>query len=307
MADRSKWKIKDYQRELAARGAKVSGRKKELAERLEAYERNDNFGFEPVIPREVDPLPHFPDISKFRTIIPADQGVFPKMAKSHVEQYVLYRQENQDEGGTKNVIKAVERGEKMVEDCILAASFFLEPAVPSASADDGSSPSLYISGIVNAEMRSTTTYSLKLVIDGQAGEIFQCHCECPAGMGPTGTCKHVVGVLLAIVNFVKQGVLQVQLSCTEQLQAFKKPKRPHQGPPVLAEDLGKGCRWLDDPRPKKYRNWDGYVDHLNNATINFCAVTGRDITMRYGMPKTEADLAAAELDHDYLKEPLVVT
>ena len=47
--DRSKWKVKDYQRELAARGAKISGRKKELEERLEAYERNDNFGATPII------------------------------------------------------------------------------------------------------------------------------------------------------------------------------------------------------------------------------------------------------------------
>ncbi len=33
-------------KELAQRGAKTSGRKAELVERLEAYDRNDNFGTE---------------------------------------------------------------------------------------------------------------------------------------------------------------------------------------------------------------------------------------------------------------------
>ena len=63
--DRSRWKVVDYQRALAARGAKVSGRKKELEERLAAYERNENFGYQAIISQD-DPLPHFPDISKFR-------------------------------------------------------------------------------------------------------------------------------------------------------------------------------------------------------------------------------------------------
>ena len=52
MTDRAKWIVIDYQRELAARGAKISGRKWELIERLEAYERNDNFGAQPIITLE---------------------------------------------------------------------------------------------------------------------------------------------------------------------------------------------------------------------------------------------------------------
>ena len=64
--DRSRWTVKDYQRALASRGAKVSGRKKELIDRLEAYERNDNFGAQPIISEAQDPLPNFPSISEFR-------------------------------------------------------------------------------------------------------------------------------------------------------------------------------------------------------------------------------------------------
>ena len=66
MEDRSRWKVPDYQRALAARGAKISGRKQELIQRLEDYERNDNFGATPIIIDTTNPLPNFPAIAKFR-------------------------------------------------------------------------------------------------------------------------------------------------------------------------------------------------------------------------------------------------
>ena len=155
-------------------------------------------------------------------------------------------------------------------------------------------------------MRSKMTYNMKLVIDGETGEIYQATCECPAGRGPTGSCKHVVTVLLALVKFAKEGVLQVQLSCTEKLQTFKRPTRAHQGSPVHAEDLGKSYDFEHDPRPKRYRNWSGRMDHIYNATTNFCAQSGLDITMRYAY-LNKADLQAADIHHDYLKAPLVET
>ena len=322
MTDRSKWTVKDYQRELAARGAKVSGRKKELVERLEDYERNHNFGFQPII-IEGDPLPHFPDISKFRTITASDQDVFPKITKSHVETYVLYRQDNL---GTLK-IKAVERGEKMEEKSILALSYFrdssttsainvnpnvdssstaptdspsptiasLSTASPSTASPSTASPStasssstdsdendesivLYISGIVEAEMQNLT-YCLKLAIDATMGEVLQAHCECPAGRGPTSTCKHVVSVLLSLTKFALEGVLEVQQSCTDVLQSFKKPRKPHKGAPVTTDNLGKGPKydWDHDPRPEKYRKWakEQGPSHIYNLTNNFVYQSGR--------------------------------
>ena len=230
--------------------------------------------------------------------------------------YILLRQDNQDERGTKKSIKAIERGEKMEEDSILALSFYLETALsPSASASTSDEPDedgnslLYISGIVEAEMRNNT-YIMKLVIDGETGEPLQSTCDCPAGAGPTGTCKHIVGVLLAIVKFADDGILEVKQSCTEQLQTFKKPKKSHQGSPVRAEDLGRGFQ-IHDPRPIKYQKWskENAADHVYNATINFCAESGLDISMRYAMPcsgerNRKPDLHAAENDHDYLQDPL---
>ena len=118
--------------------------------------------------------------------------------------------------------------------------------------------------------------------------------------------------LLALVKFAQEGTLQVQLSCTETLQTFKKPTKSHHGSPVLAENLPrrKSVKTFDlehDPRPMKYQKLSDtmILDHIYNATTNFCSNSGLDISFRYAYEK--ADLAAAELDHDYLKKPLVQT
>ena len=299
MTDKSRWKVKDYQKALAARGAKVSGRKKELVERLEAYERNDNFGAAPVLLGD-DPLPDFPDISKFRTITISNQGEVPKISRSHVEQYILWRQcldkePNQD-------ISAIKNGEKMINE-VLALSYFVEQSPQATPSEEVTGSVFYVSGIVAAEMRTKTTYNMKIVLDGDSGEVLQAHCEGPAGRGPTASCKHIAAVLLMLVKFVEEGELLVQLSCTEQLQTFKRPKRAHDGSPKRAEKLGKGAEEEYDPRPQQYRNMPGYKDFLFNSVTNFCSRTGLDISWRYAYPK--ADLASIEKDHDYLKEPLI--
>ena len=309
--DRSKWKVIDYQRALASRGAKISGRKKELEERLAAYERNDNFGYQVIVAAN-DPLPNFPDISNFRTL--KDKTEVPTITRSHVEQYVLYRQEL--DAPTK-VTKAMEKGEKMLEsENVLALSFFHEPSASSSSSDDEESPTIiYLSGMVEAAMRSKTTYSMKFALDGNSGEVLVGHCECPAGRGPTASCKHIVAGLLALVKFAKEGDMQVQLSCTETIQTFKKPTKSHQGPPVQAENLGKkSFDWDKDPIPKKYQKWydSNLMDHVYNAATNFCSNSGLDISIKYAMPASgtqnrKVDLAAAEDDHDYLEKPLVQT
>ena len=236
-------------------------------------------------------------MSLFRTLTHHlhDQEVVPKLTRAHIEQYVLYRQML---GPKDSTAKAIIHGEKMIEE-VLALSYYQESAKATTS-EEGSSQLLYITGIVRAEMRKTMTYSMKLVMDGDCGEVLNAHCECPAGRGPTGTCKHTVSVLLVLVKFIEEGTLLVQNSCTDELQTFKKPTGSHDGSPVRAENLGKG--YSDrDPRPEKYRNMAGYVDFVFNATTNFCFETGLDLTTRYCYPK--ANLQEAQLDHQYLDRP----
>ena len=64
------------------------------------------------------------------------------------------------------------------------------------------------------------------------------------------------------------------------------------------ENLGKGAPDYD-PRPKRFRNMANYSDLVRNETINFCAQSNKDITMRYaiGARSSKADIVH---DHHYV-------
>jgi hypothetical protein len=78
--------------ELAKRGAKTTGRKAELIERLEAYDRNQDFSSTSVIiPAEV-PMTDWPERTFFRSITASHREELPRIEHSQIEQYVIYRQ-----------------------------------------------------------------------------------------------------------------------------------------------------------------------------------------------------------------------
>ena len=95
--------------------------------------------------------------------------------------------------------------------------------------------------------------------------------------------------------------ISISKSCTETLQSFHKPKRPHTGSPKKAEQL---CTLLDenyddDPRPKNMRNRPSFSDEVMMKTINFAHNSGYDIAYRYNGERANLEIAAK--DHDYLK------
>ena len=71
-----------------------------------------------------------------------------------------------------------------VEEMVQAVSYYED-------AKSGSGIT-YFSGIVGAEMKKTS-YICQLTVKKESGEAQNSHCDCPAGAGPHGTCKHVVG------------------------------------------------------------------------------------------------------------------
>ena len=77
---------------------------------------------------------------------------------------------------------------------------------------------------------------------------------------------------------------KVQIVVTEILALpTGRPKKPHSGGPVPAHKMGKGLPTEDDdPRPAKYRNVKSYNDDLlYNATVNYAANSGVDVSWRY--------------------------
>ena len=189
-----------------------------------------------------------------------------------------------------------------VEEMVQAASYHEDSGIT------------YLSGIVGAAMKKTTSYICQLTIKKESGEVQNTHCDCPAGAGPHGTCKHVIAILIVVEKLRSNGELLIKGSCTEELQSFKKPRVLHAGGPVAAEDIGHGVKEDDDPRPQEFRGRPSYNDELYNATVNYCAATGKDVSWRYWQPPVAhddesegysylADLREAQIDHHYFKKP----
>ncbi len=66
-------------------------------------------------------------------------------------------------------------------------------------------------------------------MDKSTGDTLNSDCECPAGKGPHGTCKHLAAVLLMLQHFTETGSVVIDKSCTENLQLFHKPKATYHG------------------------------------------------------------------------------
>ena len=195
MSDYGKLTVAQLKVELERRGAKVTGRKKELVERLEAYEKNCNFQSKSVVELpSLNPMPIWPN-GTFSSLTQMHHAEVPKIRAEHIEQYVLYRQVcDQTSAEDKNSLK---KGALMAKENIAALSFF----------KDSDSNQTFFSGIVNAAMKKKVQYSIKFVLNNSTGEIQCSHCECPAGMGPHGTCKHVIAALMALSDFSAKEIL----------------------------------------------------------------------------------------------------
>jgi hypothetical protein len=152
--------------ELSKRGAKTTGTKAALVERLRAYERNQDFSsnYSAITVPETIPMPVWPDNVVFKTITIEHCDCVPPIQKEHIEQYIIFRQ-GADQQSVSDV-KALIKGKLVAEDSIEALSMFTK--------DDLT----FFSGRVNASMKKKLSYSLKIVLHN-SGEVQNSHCECP--------------------------------------------------------------------------------------------------------------------------------
>lgn len=273
--------------ELARRGARTTGRKADLVERLRAYERNEDFSgrSQSLFVADDVPMPDWPQ-TIFKTITVSQRLLLPPTSSAQLSQYITLRQ-GVDQQSVSDV-QALKKGKLMAEDSVMALSMHQDENFT------------YLSGSVSASMKKKISYSVKIILE-PIGEVRNSHCECPGGMGPHATCKHVVSILLVLIHFVSTGEIIIAKSCTEQLQSFHRPKKAHTGSPLKAEELGEDIvENDDDPRPVCLRNRPQYNDEVAMKTINFSFHSGLDIAFRYSLPA--ADLSAAAEDHFYLKQ-----
>ncbi|XP_062605921.1 uncharacterized protein LOC134267719 [Saccostrea cucullata] len=166
--------IKDLKDELKKRNARLSGRKKELVERLIAYDRNQNFGqtedLEPEYKMTLpDPLSYF-DVNADSTF----SGTTLEKLTSYLAKF------------DKQLDNKVKRlyNERTIR-------YF------KISYDNDLT---YVASSCYAEYRKGISYEIDLLLD-KNGSIVEAQCECPAGEGPSAHCKHVCAVIYASIMF----------------------------------------------------------------------------------------------------------
>ena len=131
------------------------------------------------------------------------------------------------------------------------------------------------------------------------GDVKETQCECAAGMGPTASCKHIQATMLALIDVSDGKNPLLELSSTDTLQSFHRPKKLHHGSPVKARDLSHK-EALFDPRPTSLRNLSSYPDYVKNLTVNFCSNFKSNIPLLQTV--SPANMYAYENDHHYMRD-----
>ena len=83
---------------------------------------------------------------------------------------------------------------------------------------------IYIKAICLPEMKKDRVYKLNLAMCTESYDIVFAECGCPAGKGPSGSCKHIGALCYAFAEFCKLGKLPQFLTCTDKLQNWNKPR-----------------------------------------------------------------------------------
>ena len=134
--------------------------------RLEAYDRNANLSASDVTGPEFKM--DLPSIFSYKDIHAGAD--LPDLTSSDVDNYL----EAQDK-------KSGNKGRALYEDHYVNITRWTEQ-----------NGGVYVKAVVRAEMKSNVVYEVDVLVKGKMIE--QCQCECSAGMGPNGHCKHVVSI-----------------------------------------------------------------------------------------------------------------
>ena len=75
------------------------------------------------------------------------------------------------------------------------------------------------------EMKKNTIYKIQLILSSHKSDVLQAQCGCPAGRGPSGSCKHIAALCYALEEFSRIHQVRDNLPCTSQLQTWNKPRK----------------------------------------------------------------------------------
>ena len=130
---------------------------------------------------------------------------------------------------------------------------------------------LHVRGVCLPAMRKDRKYDLKLALNAKTFDIIYASCGCPAGKGPSGSCKHIGALCYSLSDFCKG-------TCTDRLQSWNKP-RGRKVDPIPVDELSSrrselmkrnhGSMVVYDPRPHCYRKGSpASVENLRCDLLN---------------------------------------
>ena len=173
------------------------------------------------------------------------------------------------------------------------------------------SPALRLRAICQPEMKKNKLYKLNLVLNSATFHIIYARCGCPAGKGPSGSCKHIGAFCYAFENFCSLGNTPDFFTCTDTLQSWNQPRGPKVDPiPVemLCERRNELLNKTDrssvifDPRPKQFRKRNpNTIEKLRCNLLNKCGKENAAF-----LTILVPSIANIEHDHTYASKIIVV-
>ncbi|XP_062598380.1 uncharacterized protein LOC134259793 [Saccostrea cucullata] len=267
--------IPELRKELEKFGAKKSGRKRELVERLEAYTRNAHCSRTDLTAAQ-DYVMVLPDPQKYEDLN-SDKN-FPGCNMDNITTYLAQFNKNLES-----------KAKNLYNDGFIK---YIRTTENNAL--------WYVRSAIRAEMSKSVVYTIDIVMEND-GNIAECQCECAAGMGPLAHCKHICTALFACLSFKTHGSVKTEQTCTQRLQTFHRV-RPHRGTPMKADNLDMPgcdeiCNFADgfDPRPVEYRNNLGYKSYFQNVCLSYPGVSKTPIFQTF----PPANMRGIDVDHDY--------
>ena len=192
------------------------------------------------------------------SLIDEDLRLIPEFTIENVLQYFIYRKER--DGLERQDWKNFKSG---------GYNLYKEGHVQKVYASISTNV-VDVKGICLPEMKKDRTYPLVLTLDKMTADVTNAKCSCPAGQGPSGSCKHLAALCYALEDYVKLRAIIMEAgenSCTSLLQKWNQPrKRRLDSKKVEDIDFSSLPHGKDAPTRIHYKSYDPRPPSMRKTT-----------------------------------------
>lgn len=150
----------------------------------------------------------------------------------------------------------------------------------------------YIKGKCRAQMKKHLQYEVDICMSNE-GEMMGSSCECPVGFSEEAHCKHVIVLLLAIIDMYNKKEMIIEETCTQILQTFHRPSKKFNGSPM------KACKFQRRIAKPYSRHIYYEKEEYNTFFRNHIVANSFGTTMSIKQCIEPANLIAVHWDHGF--------